>query len=54
MKDAGILYDNWSNFKAIWYNSCPLGIICGNLEYFLNFWYDMMYQEKSGNHGKHL
>jgi hypothetical protein len=39
MVNVGIFYDHLKIFVAIWYNSWPLGIVCGLLLYFFPIWY---------------
>jgi hypothetical protein len=49
MEDAGKFYGYLSNFPAVWYILCPLGIFCGHLVYFPRL--GILYHEKSGNPG---
>jgi hypothetical protein len=49
MVHVGTFYDHLEYFRAIWYNLCPFGIVCGHLVYFPNL--VCLDQEKSGNPG---
>jgi hypothetical protein len=48
MEYVGIFYGHFVYFTAKLYILWPFGTFCGHLVYFSRF--DMLYQEKSGNH----